>query len=45
MSENETDVKTKRQRSKNFTDCEKELLNDLILPYKSIIENLKASIN
>lgn len=45
MSENETDVKTKRQRSKNFTDCEKELLNELILPHKSVIENLKASID
>jgi len=36
------DVK-KRQRGKNFTEREKEVLIDLILPYKSIIENVKVS--
>ncbi|XP_050058125.1 uncharacterized protein LOC126553264 [Aphis gossypii] len=32
----------KRQRGKNFTEHEKEVLIDLILPYKAIIENVKT---
>ncbi|XP_050064466.1 uncharacterized protein LOC126553330 [Aphis gossypii] len=40
MSENQS--KIKRQRGKNFSDREKDLLIDLILPFKSIIENIKT---
>lgn len=42
MEDSLCDVK-KRQRGKNFTEREKEFLIDLILPYKSIIENVKVS--
>jgi len=37
---NESQLKQKRMRGKNFT--EKELLIDLILPFKPIIENIKV---
>lgn len=44
MSEvNVSDFKSKRQRGKNFTEWEKDMLIDLILPFKSIIENMKVS--
>lgn len=33
---------TKRLRGKNFTESEKEALIDLILPFKSVIENIKV---
>ncbi|CAI6356890.1 unnamed protein product [Macrosiphum euphorbiae] len=36
----ESQLKQKRMREKNFT--EKELLIDLILPFKPIIENIKT---
>lgn len=42
MEDSMCEVK-KRQRGKNFTEREKEYLIDLILPYKSIIENVKVS--
>ncbi|CAI6356646.1 unnamed protein product [Macrosiphum euphorbiae] len=43
MSEvNVSDFKLKRQRGKNFTEWEKDMLIDLILPFKSIIENMKT---
>jgi len=41
MSENH--LKIKRQRGKNFSDREKDLLIDLIFPFKSIIESIKVS--
>ncbi|XP_022177989.1 uncharacterized protein LOC111039018 [Myzus persicae] len=41
MENSVSDVK-KRQRGKNFTEREKEFLIDLILPYKSVIENVKT---
>ncbi|CAI6353254.1 unnamed protein product [Macrosiphum euphorbiae] len=41
MEDSMCEVK-KRQRGKNFTEREKEYLIDLILPYKSIIENVKT---
>ncbi|KAL5237240.1 hypothetical protein ACI65C_004650 [Semiaphis heraclei] len=41
MEDSLCDVK-KRQRGKNFTEREKEVLIDLIFPYKSIIENVKT---
>jgi len=40
---NESQLKQKRMRGKNFTEREKELLIDLILPFKPIIENIKVS--
>ncbi|XP_050064860.1 uncharacterized protein LOC126553788 isoform X1 [Aphis gossypii] len=43
MSEvNVSEFKSKRQRGKNFTEWEKDMLIDLILPFKSIIENMKT---
>ncbi|KAL5239216.1 hypothetical protein ACI65C_006626 [Semiaphis heraclei] len=36
---------TRRSRGKNFLDSEKDMLIDLIIPHKSIIENIKASTN
>lgn len=36
---NESQLKQKRMRGKNFTEREKELLIDLILLFKPIIEN------
>ncbi|XP_016655898.1 uncharacterized protein LOC107882277 [Acyrthosiphon pisum] len=39
---NESQLKQKRMRGKNFTEREKELLIDLILPFKPIIENIKT---
>ncbi|KAF0714698.1 myb/SANT-like DNA-binding domain-containing protein 3 [Aphis craccivora] len=33
---------TKRPRGKNFLESEKEMLIDLIVPHKSIIENIKT---
>jgi len=36
---------TRRPRGKNFLDSEKEILIDLVIPHKSIIENIKASTN
>lgn len=36
-------VDIKRNRGKNFLDQEKETIIDLIVPHKSIIENIKVS--
>lgn len=36
---------TKRSRGKNFLESEKDMLIDLIVPHKSIIENIKVSKN
>lgn len=33
-----------RERGRNFCSREKDLLIDLLLPHKSIIENVKVSI-
>jgi len=34
---------TKRLRGRNFLDYAKEMLIDLIVPHKDIIENIKVS--
>lgn len=32
-----------KKRGKNFTETEKSLIIDLVLPHKNIIENIKVS--
>lgn len=45
MSENSFRLKKpgQRERGKNFCSSEKDLLVDLLLPHKSIVENVKVS--
>jgi len=43
-SENENLIIKKYSRTKNFDDREKEMLIELINPYKPIIENIKVCI-
>jgi len=33
------------KRGRNFTEAEKCLLIDLVLPHKKIIENIKVQVN